>query len=277
MTDTIHKVINGFTFFDELDLLEFKLAELGDVIDYFILVEGNVTFSGKSKPYYFEENKHRFLKYLPKIIHVKVDDFPDTLNPWDREKHQRVAIERGFKHIPDLDDNDVFLIGDLDEIPDPDLCRKIKTNEVEYFQIARLRLNLYYYNLNCKSKDDFARIYYAKYHMLKHQFENNQDLDLIMNFTLLRTIIVFGWHFSFFGGFQSIKTKLESFSHCHDKEVQDMNDAYIRECIDENKGLFGHETRDEKDSYLTGEFEYVSLKDNKYLPVHYEMLVTTET
>ena len=39
-------IIDCFTFFNELKLLEFRLAENFDFIDYFILVESTKTFSG---------------------------------------------------------------------------------------------------------------------------------------------------------------------------------------------------------------------------------------
>lgn len=57
------KVIIGFTFYNELNMLETHLNELYDYVDAFILVEANVTFTGKPKPFYFEQNKHRYQKF----------------------------------------------------------------------------------------------------------------------------------------------------------------------------------------------------------------------
>ena len=51
------KVIDCFTFYNELKILDLRLAELKDVVDYFILVEATKTFSGKNKRLYFDEIK----------------------------------------------------------------------------------------------------------------------------------------------------------------------------------------------------------------------------
>lgn len=50
-------IYDCFIFFNELDILELRLKELGHVVDKFVLVEANRTFQNGPKPYYFEENK----------------------------------------------------------------------------------------------------------------------------------------------------------------------------------------------------------------------------
>ena len=74
-------IYDCFIFFNELDLLEIRLSELYNYVDYFVIVEANKTFKGKSKPFYFEENKQKYKKYLDKIIHVKVYDMPKSSFP----------------------------------------------------------------------------------------------------------------------------------------------------------------------------------------------------
>ena len=51
------KIYDCFNFFNELDLLEIRLNTLKDSVDYFVIVESNVTHSGQFKPLYYEENK----------------------------------------------------------------------------------------------------------------------------------------------------------------------------------------------------------------------------
>ncbi|MBK6633151.1 MAG: hypothetical protein IPG38_01480 [Chitinophagaceae bacterium] len=45
------RVFDCFTFFNELDLLEFRLKFLNDHVDFFVIAESNLTFNGKSKPW----------------------------------------------------------------------------------------------------------------------------------------------------------------------------------------------------------------------------------
>ena len=59
-------------FFNELEILEMRLAHLDPIVDKFVIVEADQTFSGNSKPFNFEENKERFAKWLPKIEHIYI-------------------------------------------------------------------------------------------------------------------------------------------------------------------------------------------------------------
>ena len=116
-------IYDCFTFFNELDLLEIRLNTLNDYVDYFVLVEATKTFTGKDKPLYYNENKERFKQFENKIIHIIVDTYPDSTNPWVLENHQRNSIANGFANCKD---NDIILISDLDEIPRPELIDKYK-------------------------------------------------------------------------------------------------------------------------------------------------------
>ena len=46
------KIIDCFLFYNELELLKFKLKELNDVVDYFVLIESKYTFVGNEKELY---------------------------------------------------------------------------------------------------------------------------------------------------------------------------------------------------------------------------------
>ena len=71
-------VVDAFHFFNELEMLQFRLAELNGYVDYFVIVEAKKTHSGIEKELFFENNKYLFEKYLHKIKHVVID-FPDEL------------------------------------------------------------------------------------------------------------------------------------------------------------------------------------------------------
>lgn len=80
-------IVDGFIFFNELDLLEIRLHELDEVVDAFILVESKVTFTGRSKELFFQGNRDRYARFLSKIRHVVVEDMPSGPDPWAREIH----------------------------------------------------------------------------------------------------------------------------------------------------------------------------------------------
>ena len=54
--DNSIKIIDCFTFYNELNMLDYRLNVLNNVVDYFILVEARQTFVGKEKKLFFEEN-----------------------------------------------------------------------------------------------------------------------------------------------------------------------------------------------------------------------------
>jgi beta-1,4-mannosyl-glycoprotein beta-1,4-N-acetylglucosaminyltransferase len=95
------KIIDAFTFYNELDLLLYRLTALDHVVDYFIIVEATKTHTGKDKELFFENNKHLYEKFLPKIIHIIDEDLlvPDISagQQWYNEIHQRDDIYRGLQ------------------------------------------------------------------------------------------------------------------------------------------------------------------------------------
>ena len=43
------KIVDCFLFYNKLELLTFKLKELTDVVDFFVIVESKFTFRGNDK------------------------------------------------------------------------------------------------------------------------------------------------------------------------------------------------------------------------------------
>ena len=54
------KVIDCFIFYNELDLLDYRLNILKEVVDYFVIVESTHTFVGKEKELYFNKDKYNY-------------------------------------------------------------------------------------------------------------------------------------------------------------------------------------------------------------------------
>ena len=53
-----HKIIDCFLFYNELDMLEFRLTELNEHVDYFIILDSDFDFAGNKKDSMFESNKN---------------------------------------------------------------------------------------------------------------------------------------------------------------------------------------------------------------------------
>lgn len=139
------KVIDCFPFFNESELLELRLAELNDVVDYFVIAEANKTHTGNPKEFNFEKNRHKFKTYLDKIVYVKVTDLPDSPpeNRWVAENFQRNAITRGLAKVAKKGDK--ILISDADEIPSPKAI--IENMNCDNWVVFSQQLFYYYVNL----------------------------------------------------------------------------------------------------------------------------------
>jgi GT2 family glycosyltransferase/SAM-dependent methyltransferase len=84
LPQTKSRIFDCFIFFNELELLELRFNELNHIVDKFVIVESRYSHTRQPKPLYFEENKQRFTKFLPKVEHVIIDEFPTaTVSPTD--------------------------------------------------------------------------------------------------------------------------------------------------------------------------------------------------
>ncbi len=106
-------IVDTFLFNDELDMLECRLTEIGDLVDRVVIVESPVTFQGDPKPLYLDLARYR--RWADKIVTV-TSSVPETDDPWQREAWQREALLPALTELG-LDDVDVVLHGDVDEIP----------------------------------------------------------------------------------------------------------------------------------------------------------------
>ena len=257
------KIIDCFIFYNELDLLTYRINLLNNIVDYFIIVESTHTFIGKKKKLFFNENKHLFENVRNKIIHIIVDDFPykypnvniDKNNIWDNEFFQRNAISRGINYIKDLSQYDVIIISDLDEIPDPYTLNKIKKGDI-IVDINILEMDLYYYNLNTKYQSKWTSckiISYKKYNEL------NISCNAIRN-KQCSNILNGGWHLSYFGDKYFIQNKIQNFSH------QELNNANYTD-LDKIE----NRVKNSSDLYDRNcKFDKIKIENNTYLPPDYD-------
>jgi len=152
------KIYDCFSYLDEDLLLDLRLNILDKFVDYFVIVEGNKTWQNNSKKLKFELNK--YIKFKNKIIYIPVTDLPDGDDPYLRENHQRNSIARGLKNAKD---QDLIIISDLDEIPNPFVLKKFDLK----MRYAVLKQKHFYYKMNLISqKNKFwhgSRICVKKY------------------------------------------------------------------------------------------------------------------
>ena len=224
-------IYDCFTFFNELDLLEIRLNVLDKVVDRFVLVESTRTFTGRPKHLYYEENKERFARFADKIEHVVVDSFPPFTTAWLYESHQRNQISTGLLRSGAKAD-DVVLISDVDEIPDPEQVRRYaNTPGVKGFRQDYFCYYLNFRNVRQQAWIGTKMLSYADFltifdgvEVMKNEFlpeEINQGTTpskirmrpIPRSRGGCRIIKRGGWHFTSLGGAEALALKMRSFSH----------------------------------------------------------------
>ncbi len=143
------RVFDCFPFFNELDILEVRLAELDALVDCFVIVEATHTHTAKPKPLYYADNRKRYDRYAHKIIHVVVEDLPlEAPSHWTREIYQREAIMRG---LTEAHPDDRIITSDCDEIPKPDMLRRALQLRGLSRRIVAFWCENYFYRLNLRN------------------------------------------------------------------------------------------------------------------------------
>jgi beta-1,4-mannosyl-glycoprotein beta-1,4-N-acetylglucosaminyltransferase len=227
-------IVDCFSFYNELELLEIRLEELKGVVDWFVLVEAGETFSGKPKPFVFEANRDHFRQY--NIAHIKIDTFPTTLlTSWEREAYTRNAMMQGLLALK-LAPSDVVILSDVDEIPRADAvlscAQSLAAHKVGCFVFQYV---LSYYYLNCQTTETLQET----------------RMTLFQNLTSMQAlrcqdgahIFGGGWHFSYMGGAERIREKIGATSHTELDRPEFRELAHVEQCMAQGSDLFGREMR----------------------------------
>lgn len=232
------RILDAFIFYNELDLLEIRLAELADVVDRFILVEAKRTFTGKPKPLFYADNRERFAAWHTKIQHIVID-FPDALptdaaTAWTREHLQREALSQGFGHeSPD----DLVMISDVDEIPRAKFVRQCLSSRQRGNTLFCLEAKVFNYTLDLSNERirwtlgprilPIGALSTLKA-MRAYRIPYSRKLDALGFDGLMHRVATIGafsrslrveciadaaWHFTYIGSHDDYAQKLRSFAH----------------------------------------------------------------
>lgn len=218
--------IDAFLYNGEYDLLEFRLRYLWDRVDRFVIVQANHTFSGKGKPF-DDLNKFSWAKekIISQSIYLQVDS-----NPWINEMNQRNAIIDACSGYSNLD---AIMIGDIDEIPSYQAVDFKKKNNLMYPMTCDMRVIPY--SLNYVREDIGWRgtimcdLEYARQQTAQGLRDRRERFSPFPNG---------GWHLTYFGGAESIKRKIESYSHQENNKPEFTDPIHISDCIKNGSSLF---------------------------------------
>jgi beta-1,4-mannosyl-glycoprotein beta-1,4-N-acetylglucosaminyltransferase len=228
------KIYDCFLFFNENDLLEIRLNELWNTVDYFVIVESKYTFTKKDKP--FNLDLKRFEKFKDKIIYIQNEDFIKSPNPWDMEKYQRNKLIDGLNSPNKVSDEDLIILSDLDEIPKAskviDAFYLIYKNNQKYIKFS---LKNYYYALNNKLTEPNEWI--GPTCSKRKDINNMQDFRHVKEYLKLYNS---GWHYSFVNDIHNIIIKMNAYSHQEYNKWPNNDLKFIKERIETGHGHLVH-------------------------------------
>ncbi len=207
----MRRVYDCFTFFNELDLLELRLNELYETVDFFVLAEAPVTFQGHGKELFYSANRQRFAAFADKIIHLVIGDMPTSQNAWDREHFQRNALRRGLSGATA---EDMIIIADADEIVRPASIDVLRSTG----GFIQLNMPMYQYYMNLREQHGWNKVFAFEYRLLDRipdfNWVRTSQEDAFNGFAgMNHKLFDAGWHFTYLGGVAKIKEKLQAFSH----------------------------------------------------------------
>lgn len=243
-------LIDCFGFLDEFDLLEGRIKYLWDVVDLFVVIEGNTTFSGTKKPYNLMKSLSRLHPYVSKMGVIQVDnaslnlDFTPNVKGYTKESaatvlecYQRNSV---IQLLKGCSSSDLVMIGDLDEIPGKDIVSRavsdFSTNRVPPGIRFSFQQTCFYYNFHQHMEKMWSGTVMSK---VSDAITTTPQTLRDMRFTLHP--IYSGWHLSYFMTPEKIVEKLKSFVHQEYNQPPYTDIEYIKSKIRNGEDIFGKE------------------------------------
>jgi len=255
------KVYDCFLFFNELDLLELRLNVLNECVDYFVIVESAITFQGEEKEFFFEKNRSRFAKFENKIIYFKVEKYaldfaslPYIVTPksnddkilnsiykhidacphfdkqkefwWGNDFYQRECIRRALA-VAKPAQNDLILLSDVDEIPNPETVFVIK-GRITPDVVISFRQHEFCYYLNYYHNSDWVGTCGFLYTSTDVSLNSIRVSSKSVQGCCTEIVDNGGWHFTSIGSVAAIKMKIMSWGH------RELNTKFILNSVDYN-------------------------------------------
>jgi beta-1,4-mannosyl-glycoprotein beta-1,4-N-acetylglucosaminyltransferase len=201
------RVFDCFTY-DGESCLDLRLRVHWERVDWFVIVESNITFTGQPKDYAFDSAKYAWAKSKIRYIQLDALEFGQCSNAWERETFQRDALKRGYA---DAQPHDTVIIADVDEILRPECIRRVEGGTYHRFE----QLMMYFYcDYLCVSEPLWTRMKAVTGRFaLDHTPQEIRTGKQLLNSLKEVNVPLAGWHFSYLGGVDEINRKLERFSH----------------------------------------------------------------
>ena len=229
------KMYDLFMINSEMDWLEIRMETMYKHVDYFVIVESPVTFTGHEKPLKMKDNWDRFAKFHKKMIYKVLENPPlGAARTWDYEDYQRNAMFTQV--IPGLRGEqaprigDVIIVSDVDEIVRPAALQILR--DCDFPRRLTLRSQFYYYGFQFLHKGlEWEHPQATTFQgvadtILPANLRNGEGGSKLRAWWEKADLWNAGWHCSScFSTIGELLTKMSSFSHVslNKEEYRDRN------------------------------------------------------
>lgn len=229
-------IVDTFMFNDELDLLEARLATMGEAVDMFVAIEARVDHQDHPKPLHLRralDLTDLFNRWESKLYVLDVtESMPsaeDAPDPWAREHAQRDGAMTFLRDM--LDPMDVVLHGDLDEIVDPEVIPSLPAITARQGFVT-LQQEGRFWALDWKYPIPWNGTVAGAWKdaLALGRLARVRDMR---NFA--KKISHAGWHFSWLGDDEAARRKVESF--CHPEVYDQIDKGLIEGNVFRSKGI----------------------------------------
>ena len=247
-------LIDAFLFFNEKELVELRIKYLEKIVDFFVVIEANITHQEKQKSWNFpsilENNLKQFSK---KIQYHQIDIDPEKIkneeswiiddvkgdDAWRIENFQRNYIKTACQKFSN---EDILVISDVDEIPSKTKLEFVKS--CDFKKIAPVALEQHLFHIDCNYlKLESWRGSIATTMQICNAYSPHQ---LRRSRNRISHLTDSGWSFSSFGGPNKIKEKFESIAHKEFNNDKFKNADHIISCQKTGADLFHRKIQKKK-------------------------------
>lgn len=238
-------------YFNEVDMLKFRIKELYNDVDLFIIGQMDTPYSSNNlieQGYPNVDDPDNKVKLLT----LKYPDEIKALNdPWIKDRYYR---QYSIYH-PLIEDYDILFVLDLDEIPDVNTIRK--ETELYINDVRRLEMMMHYYNFKWVKPNHWYHGYIGNVNEIRKYGADNIRVNSPIRYPVVKKG---GWHISYFLTPLLIKKKIESFAHQEWNKYPYTDVIYIANCIEHGLDLYGRS------------YDNMIPADSKYVPKEYKLL-----
>ena len=240
-------------YFDEDLVLDLRLNILNESVSNFVVAEATKDHTGNDKKLNF--NIDNFSKFKDKITYVIVDDIPTDIKSYKknwpvhhlRDQHQRNALVKGYENSCE---DDLIMISDIDEIPDPNKINEFNTNN-KYACFLQKNFQSKINLLNVTEKYWMGTKIIQKKYLKSPQWLRNIKTVKPAFWKFYKPkqpqlINDGGWHFSFLKEPKGISKKIKSYSHSEYNKIEFTDEEKIENRIRNKKDIFDRNFKYEK-------------------------------